>query len=329
MQRNKNRPVSRLGAFTCACLLAQTAAGIVQAQSYPTKPVRVLVGFAPGGGVDFMARSVSPRMAQALGQQFVVDNRSGANGMIAADLAAKAPPDGHTLLIAPGNYAFASAMEKLSLDMTTAFAAVGQMVDSPLLVVVHPSLPVTTVKTLIALAKSQPDSLAYGSGGTGGAGHMATELFKSMAQVKIRHIPFKGVGPALTDAIAGHVPVCFCTLPTTLPQARAGRLRALAVTTAKRSAAAPEIPTVSEAGVAGYDMSQWYGILAPAGTPPPILERLSNELNTVLALPDLRANLVAAGADPVKSSPREFGLFFSREIEKWTRIVKVAGIRPE
>ena len=293
------------------------------------KPVRMLVGFAPGGGVDFMARSVSPRLALAFGQQFVVDNRSGANGMIAADIAAKSPPDGHTLLVAPGNYAFASAMEKLLLDMTTAFAAVGQMVDSPLLVVVHPSLPVKNIKDLIALAKAQPNSLAYGSGGVGGAGHMATELFKSIAKVNLRHIPFKGVGPALTDAIAGHVPVCFCTLPTTLPQARAGRLRALAVTTSNRTSAAPDIPTVAEAGVSGYEMSQWYGILAPVGTPTPILGRLSAEVNNALALPELRASLVAVGADPVKSSPQEFGIFFKQEIEKWTRIVKDAGIRPE
>lgn len=315
--------------FLGVSLLSATTLNLAKAQTYPTKPVRMLVGFAPGGGVDFMARSVSPRLALAFGQQFVVDNRSGANGMIAADIAAKSPPDGHTLLVAPGNYAFASAMEKLPLDMTTAFAAVGQMVDSPLLVVVHPSLPVKSLKDLIALAKAQPNSLAYGSGGVGGAGHMATELFKSMAKVNLRHIPFKGVGPALTDAIAGHVPVCFCTLPTTLPQARAGRLRALAVTTSNRTSAAPDIPTVAEAGVSGYEMSQWYGILAPAGTPTPILGRLSAEVNNALALPELRASLLAVGADPVKSSPQEFGTFFKQEIEKWTRIVKDAGIRPE
>ncbi|HTE13898.1 MAG TPA: tripartite tricarboxylate transporter substrate binding protein [Burkholderiales bacterium] len=315
--------------FLSVSLLIATMVNLASGQTYPVKPVRMLVGFSPGGGVDFMARSVSPRLAQAFGQQFVVDNRSGANGMIAADITEKSPPDGHTLLVAPGNYAFASAMEKLPLDMTTAFAAVGQMVDSPLLVVVHPSLPVKSIKDLIALARSQPNSLAYGSGGVGGAGHMATELFKSMAKVNLRHIPFKGVGPALTDAIAGHVPVCFCTLPTTLPQARAGRLRALAVTTSNRTSAAPDIPTVAEAGVSGYEMSQWYGILAPAGTPTAILGRLSTEINNALAQPELRASLVAAGADPVKSSPQEFGLFFKQEIEKWTRIVKVAGIRPE
>lgn len=312
-----------------ASVVTAITSGVTYAQTYPTKSVRMLVGFSPGGGVDFMARSVSPRLAQALGQQFVVDNRAGANGMIAAEIVAKSLPDGHTLLLAPGNYAFASAMQKLPIDLTTALAAVAKMVDSPLLVVVHPSLPVKSVKELIALAKSNPKGLSYGSGGTGGAGHMATELFKSMAKIDMLHIPFKGVGPAITDAIAGNVPVCFCTLPSTLPQARAGRLRALAVTTTNRTSAAPDIPTVAEAGVPGYEMSQWYGVMAPAGTPAPILERLSAEINVALAAPDLRASLLAAGADPVKSSPLEFSAYFKQEIEKWTRIVKVAGIRPE
>ena len=315
--------------FLSMALLTTVASGMTYAQNYPTKTVRVLVGFSAGGGVDFMARSVSPRLAQALGQQFIVENRPGANGMIAAEIVAKSTPDGHVLLLAPGNYAFASAMQKLPIDLTTALAAVTKMVDSPLLVVVHPSLPVKSVKDLINLAKSKPNSLTYGSGGTGGAGHMATELFKSMAKVDLLHIPFKGISPAITDAIAGNVPVCFCTLPSTLPQARAGRLRALAVTTSNRTSAAPEIPTVAEAGVPGYEMSQWYGVMAPAGTPTPILERLSAEISVALALPDLRASLLAAGADPVKSSPQEFSLYFKQEIEKWTRIVKVAGIRPE
>jgi len=313
----------------CASVLAAITSGVTYAQTYPTKTVRMLVGFSPGGGVDFMARSVSPRLAQALGQQFIVENRAGANGMIAAEIVAKSLPDGHTLLLAPGNYAFASAMQKLPIDLTTALAAVAKMVDSPLLVVVHPSLPVKSVKELIALAKSKPNSLTYGSGGTGGAGHMATELFKSMAKVDLLHVPFKGISPAITDAIAGNVPVCFCTLPSTLPQARAGRLRALAVTTSNRTSAAPEIPTVAEAGVPGYEMSQWYGVMAPAGTPSQILERLSAEINVALAAPDLRASLLLAGADPVKSSPQDFALYFKQEIEKWTRIVKLAGIRPE
>ena len=304
-------------------------AGPSLAQSYPTKVVRMLVGFSPGGGVDFMARTVSPRLAEALGQQFVVDNRSGANGMIAAELAAKAVPDGHTLLLAPGNYAFAQAMGQSAFDMTTAFAAVVQLVDSPLLVVVHPSVPAKDLAGLVRLGRSKPGQLTYGSGGTGGAGHLATELFKSVARVDFLHVPYKGVGPALTDLVAGHVSTCFCTLPTTLPHARSGRLRALAVTTAKRTAAAPEIPTVAEAGVAGYEMSQWYGVLAPAGTSSAVLERLSTEINRTLAAPDMKSRLLATGADPVVSSPALFSAFFKAEIVKWTRIVKAAGVKGE
>lgn len=304
-------------------------AGPSLAQSYPTKAVRMLVGFAPGGGADFMARTVSPRLAEALGQQFVVDNRSGANGMIAAEIAAKAAPDGHTLLLAPGNYAFAQAMGQSAFDMTTAFAAVAQLVDSPLLVVVHPSVPAKDLAGLVRLGRGKPGQLTYGSGGTGGAGHLATELFKSVARVDFLHVPYKGVGPALTDLVAGHVSTCFCTLPTTLPHARSGRLRALAVTTAKRTAAAPEIPTVAEAGVAGYEMSQWYGVLAPAGTSSAVLERLSTEINRTLAAPDMRSRLLATGADPVVSSPALFSAFFKAEIVKWTRIVKAAGVKGE
>jgi tripartite-type tricarboxylate transporter receptor subunit TctC len=316
-----------------ACLLLAafaSTAGLALAQTYPAKPVRVLVGFSPGGGVDFVTRSITPRLAEAFGQQFIVDNRSGANGIIAAEIAAKSPPDGYTLLAAPGNYAFAPAMfSKLPFDMTTAFTGVGQMVDSALLVVVHPSVPVKNLTSLVALAKSRPGQLTYGSGGNGGAGHLATEFFKSVARIDLLHIPYKGSAPALTDLIAGQVSVCFCTLPPTLAHARSGRLRALAVTTARRSSAAPDVPTVAEAGVAGYEMSQWYGMLAPAGTPLPVLERISAEMKKVMAVPELRSRLQAEGADPVGSTPQEFTAFFKAEIAKWTRTVQAAGIRSE
>jgi len=316
-----------------ACLLLAAFAstpGLALAQTYPAKPVRVLVGFSPGGGVDFVTRSITPRLAEAFGQQFIVDNRAGANGIIAAEIAAKSPPDGYTLLAAPGNYAFAPAMvSKLPFDMTTAFTGVGQIVDSALLVVVHPSVPVKNLTSLVALAKSRPGQLTYGSGGNGGAGHLATEFFKSVARIDLLHIPYKGSAPALTDLIAGQVSVCFCTLPPTLAHARSGRLRALAVTTAKRSSAAPDVPTVAEAGVAGYEMSQWYGMLAPAGTPLPVLERISAEMRKAMALPELRSRLQAEGADPVGSTPQEFTAFFKAEIAKWTRTVQAAGIRSE
>jgi tripartite-type tricarboxylate transporter receptor subunit TctC len=319
---------------TCAARIAALAALVLSsaapAQEYPAKAVRVLIGFSPGGGADLVTRTLSPALAELLRQPIVIDNRPGANGMIAAELAAKAPADGYTLLAAPGNYAFAPALvAKLPFNMATAFAAVGQMVDSPLLVVVHPSLPARTVKELVAIAKSQPGQLSYASGGIGGSAHLATELFRAAAKVDLVHVPYKGTGPALNDLIAGHVPVCFCTLPSTLPHAKTGRLRALAVTTSKRSAAAPGIPTVAESGVAGYEMSQWYGMLAPAGTPAAIVNRLNGEIRKAMKQPQVRAQLLAAGADPVESSPQDFAAFFSAEIARWTRVVQSAGIRAE
>ncbi len=304
--------------------------GVGWAQSYPAKPIRILIGFSPGGGADVVARSLSPQLVEALGQQIVVENRPGANGIIAAELAAKAPPDGYTLLVAPGNYAFAPAMDsKLSFDMTTAFAPISLLAETPLLVVVHPSLPVKNLQQLIALAKSHPKKLSYASGGIGGSGHLAMELFRTMTQVQAVHVPYKGTGAAIVDLIGGQVPLCFCTLPSVFPHVKTGRLRALAVTIARRTPAAPDIPTVAEAGVPGYEMSQWYGLLAPAGTPMPIIERLNSEVGKALKHPELRSRLQSDGAEAVGSSPQEFGTFFKAEIAKWTRIVQRAGIRAD
>jgi len=304
--------------------------GVGWAQSYPAKSIRILIGFSSGGGADVVARSLSPQLVETLGQQIVVENRPGANGIIAAELAAKAPPDGYTLLVAPGNYAFAPAMNaKLPFDMATAFAPVSQLAETPLLVVVHPSLPVKNMQQLIALAKSYPKKLSYASGGIGGSGHLAVELFSTMTQVQAVHVPYKGTGAAITDLIGGQVPLCFCTLPSVFPHVKSGRLRALAVTTARRTPAAPDIPTVAEAGVPGYEMSQWYGLLAPAGTPTPIIERLNSEVGKALKHPELRSRLQSEGAEAVGSSPQEFGAFFKAEIVKWTRIVQSAGMRAD
>ncbi len=300
------------------------------AQNYPAKPVRLLIGFSPGGGADIVARSLTPRMTEALGQQVVVENRPGANGIIAAEVAAKSPPDGYTLLIAPGNYAFAPAIvAKLPFDMTTAFAPVGQIAETPLLAVVHPSLPARNIAQLLALAKSRPGQLTYASGGIGGSGHLATELLRSLTQVDLVHVPYKGNGAAITDLIGGQVSMCFCTLPSVITHARSGRLRALAVTTARRSAAAPDIPTLAEAGVKDYDMSQWYGLLAPAGTPAAIIERLNAEVGKALNHPETRNRLQGEGAEPAGGTAQAFGAFFRAEIAKWTRVVQKAGIRVE
>lgn len=319
---------ARVAAEACMLLLLMTRGA--WAQTYPAKPVRMLIGFSAGGGADVVARGLSPRLADALGQQVIVDNRPGANGMIAAELAAKSPPDGYTLLVAPGNYTFAPAMDaRLSIDMTTAFSPVSLLAETPLIVVVHPSLPVKNMQQLIALAKSHPKKLSYASGGIGGSGHLAMELFRTMTQVQAVHVPYKGTGAAIADLIGGQVPLCFCTLPSVFPHVKSGRLRALAVTTTRRSMSAPEIPTVAEAGVPGYEMSQWYGLLAPAGVPASIIERLDAEIANALKHPELRTRFQADGAEPLHSSPQEFGAFFKAEIAKWTRVVRQAGIRPE
>jgi tripartite-type tricarboxylate transporter receptor subunit TctC len=218
---------------------------------------------------------------------------------------------------------------KLSFDMTTAFAPVSQLAETPLLVVVHPSLPVKSIKELIALAKAHPGKLAYASGGVGGSAHLATELLRAVTQIDLVHVPYKGTGAAISDLIGGQVPLCLCTLPSVYQHAKNGRLRALAVTTAKRASSAPDIPTVAESGVAGYEVSQWYGLLAPAGTVAAIIERLNAEVGKALKHPETKSRLQTEGAEPVGGSPQEFGAFFKSEIAKWTRIVQQAGIRPE
>lgn len=312
------------------CMLSLMVSGAAWAQGYPVKPVRIFVGFSPGGGADVVARGLAPRLGEALGQQVIVDNRPGANGLIAAELTAKAAPDGHTLLLSPGNYAFGPAMDpKWSLDMTTTFAAVSLLAEAPLLVVVHPSLPVKSMQQLIALAKAHPNKLSYASGGIGGSGHLAVELFRTMTGVQAVHIPYKGTGAAVFDLIGGQVPLCFCTLPSVLPHVKSGRLRPLAVTTTRRSSAVPEIPTVAEAGVPDYEMSQWYGLLAPAGVPVPVVDRVNGEIAKVLKLPEIRTRFQADGAEPAHSSPQAFAAFFKAELAKWTSVVKKAGIRPE
>jgi tripartite-type tricarboxylate transporter receptor subunit TctC len=311
-------------------ILLLLTTGAPWAQSFPVKPVRFMIGFAPGGGADIIARTVSPRIAEGLGQQIIIDNRPGANGIIAAELTAKAPADGYTLVVAPGNYAFAPAMyPKLPFDMVKAFSPVSKLAETPLLVVVHPSLPTKNISQLVALAKAHPGKLTYATAGVGGAAHLATELFRALTQVDLVHVPYKGTAPALSDLLGGQVSLCICTLPSALPHAKSGRLRALAVTTARRTPVLPDIPTVAEAGVRGYEMSSWYGLLAPAGTPTAVIERLNAEAGKACLHSDVRNRLQAEGAEPAGGTAQEFGEFFKSEIVKWTRIVQKAGIRAE
>ncbi|HEY9447151.1 MAG TPA: tripartite tricarboxylate transporter substrate binding protein [Burkholderiales bacterium] len=306
-------------------LLAGTTivASTAWAQHYPSKSVRVLVGYAPGGGTDIMARAVSLKLAESLGAQFIVDNRPGANANLAAELAAKAAPDGHTLLMISVSHAISKPLyKKLGYDIERDFVPVIQISSVPQLVVVTPSLPVKSVKELIALAKSRPGQVTYASSGEGSPEHIAGELFKSMAGVDLLHVPYKGGSPAALAVIAGETAVGFNTAPVAIPQVKNGRLRALAVTEDKRNPALPDVPTVAEAALPGYAMTTWYGLVAPVGVPREITSTLNAEINKVLKLPDVRERFATLGADPVGGTAEQFGAYIKSEVAKFARLAR-------
>ncbi|HEX9193308.1 MAG TPA: tripartite tricarboxylate transporter substrate binding protein [Burkholderiales bacterium] len=297
---------------------------------YPSRPVRFIVPSAAGGGTDIIARAIAQKLSESLGQQFIVDNRPGAGQMIGIELAAKSPADGHTIVMAASTLAINSVMYKeVSYDPVRDFAPITQAASLPNVLVVHPSLPVKSVAELIAYAKQRPGQLNFASAGIGTSPQMSVELLKSMAGIDMVHIPYKGTSPGVVDLLAGQVTVMTPNVLTALPHIKAGKLRALAVTSAKRSEALPDTPTIAEAGLPGYDSTQWYGVLAPAGTPHEIVTRLHAEIVRALRLPDLRERLAADGAEAVGSTPEEFAAFIQSEIEKWTAVAKSAGIRPE
>jgi tripartite-type tricarboxylate transporter receptor subunit TctC len=297
---------------------------------YPAHPVRFIVPSAAGGGTDIIARAVSLKLSEALGQQFVVDNRPGAGQMIGIELAAKAPPDGHTILMAASTLAINPVMyKKVPYDPLRDFAPVTQAASLPNVLVVHPSLPVNSLAELIAYAKARPGELNFASAGIGTSPQMSIELLKSMAGIDMVHIPYKGTAPGVVDLLAGQVKVMAPNVLTALPHIKSGKLRALAVTSGKRSRALPEIPTVAEAGLPGYDSTQWYGVLAPAGTPREIVARLHGEIVRALRDPEVGKRLEADGAEAVGSSPEEFSAFIRSETEKWAKVARAAGIKPE
>ena len=317
-----------LGAGAACC------AGTPQAQTaeppYPVKPVRFVVGQAPGGGTDLVARAITAKLSETLGQAMIVDNRTGAAGSVGAGLVAKSTPDGYTLLIVSSGFAiYPSLYTNLSFDPLRDLAPVILLAQAPFLLVVHPSLPARSVKELIALAKAQPGALNFASGGTGSSGHLAGELFKSAAAISIAHVPYKGAGPALTDTIAGQVQLTFASVLSSLQHVRSTRLRALAVSSSKRSTALPNLPTVMEAGVRDYATSSWYGVLAPVGTRTSVIQRMNGALAKVIALPEMRQKLAADGAEPAGGSADAFQQHIATEIAKWARVVKAAGIRLE
>lgn len=309
--------------FSLACTFPPSAAS----QNYPTKPIRLIVPFAPGGGTDILARVIGQKLGESMGQQVVVDNRAGAGGNLGAELAATANPDGHTILMVSASYAVNASLYKLAFDPFKDLVAVTQVASVPFVLVAHPSLAANSVKELIALAQARPGQLNYASSGNGSSPHLAGELFAMMTGTKMVHIPYKGGAPALAEVIGGQVQLLFNTVIQSLPQLKAGKLKAIAVGSPKRSSALPEVPTIAESGVPGYDVTNWFGVLAPGATPKPIVLRLNTEIVQHLRSADLRARLAAEGADPVGSTPAEFERVIRSDIEKYTRIVKAAGIR--
>jgi tripartite-type tricarboxylate transporter receptor subunit TctC len=327
------KPVSGSRGFAgalLAILMTAVPAVLAQAwaQTYPTKPVRLVVPFPPGGGTDTMARALAPRLTERLGQQVVIDNRPGAGATIGVEIASRAPADGYTLLLATiTNAVGMSLYSKLAWDLRRDFAPVGLMATTPHIVVVHPSVPAKSIKELVALAKARPGDLLYSSAGSGTVTHLAGELFAHMTGAKMTHVPYKGGGPSVVALLSGEVGVAFSTMPSVIGHVRSGRVRGIAVTTRQRSAAVPDLPTVGEAGVPGFEVGSWYGISAPAGTPREIIARLSGDVARVLALPDVKERLARSGFEVLLSSPEEFGEFVRSEIDKWAKVVKASGVR--
>jgi len=315
-----------LGLF-CAC--ATAAAQTPDASRFPTKPIRLIVPFPPGGSNDILGRFLAQKMSDRLGQQTIVDNRAGADGIIGTELAARAPADGHTLVIVSTSYTMNPAIHKLPYDPVKSLAPISLIASGGNVIAVHPSLPIKTVKELIAVAKAKPGQLRYASSGIGGFNHFGGELFNTMAGVKLVHVPYKGGGPAMLDVMSGQVEMTFCTLIQALPHMRSGKLKALGVGSARRSPLLPEVPTIAESGVPGYDGTIWWGVLGPAGIPGAIVTRLNTEIGVILRDPEMGKRLVAEAAEPVIETPEAFGKLIVNDIGKWGSVAKQAGLRAE
>ena len=318
----------RSTAFLTCCLAL--CAAHAAAQNYPVRPVRVVAGFPTGAGVDIMTRLVTPRLSEALGQQFIVDNRVGAAGNIAAEFVAKAPPDGYTLLSASAPIAMSQALYKnLSYDLERDFEPIALMASAPFVLVVHPSLRVKSVREFIAFAKARPGQLYYASTGNGSTPHLAMETFKSEAGIKVVHVPYRGTPQAVIDILAGQVQAMFGNTLSVLPQVRTGRLRALAISSAKRSAAAPDLPTVAESGLPGYEAATWFALFAPAGTAREIINRVNGEIVRIIATAEMKARIIDQGADPATGPPEQLRAFVKSEVAKWGGVVRAVGVKLE
>jgi tripartite-type tricarboxylate transporter receptor subunit TctC len=320
-----------MAAWTLLFALACATSSAVHAQAYPSKPIRLIVPFPPGGGNDVIARVVAQKLGERFGQQVVVDNRPGANGIVGLQALMQSAPDGYTLAVgAAGPLAVnPSLYDKLPYDPVRDFTAITNMVNFPLLLVTHPSVPAKTTRELVALAKAEPSRLYYSSPGSGNSGHLAGELFNTMAGVKIVHVPYKGQGPALADLLAGQVQMLYSSIPSVLPHVRSGRLNAIAVGSASRVPSLPEIVTIAESGVPGYEAYSWVGMIAPANTPREIVTRLNREIVEILKQKDVADKLNQQGALPVGDSPEQFAAYIKAEIEKWGAVVRSSNIKAD
>jgi tripartite-type tricarboxylate transporter receptor subunit TctC len=306
-------------------------AGGASAQAWPSKPIRIVVPFTPGGSTDILGRAIGQKLAESLGQQVIVENRPGAGGSIGAEAVARAAPDGYTLLMGHiGTLAVNPTLyPKLGYDPLKSFVPVAWVARVTNVLVVNPSVPAANVQELVALARAQPGRLRYASGGNGSAAHLAVEYFKLQTQTDIVHVPYKGTGPAVTDLLGGQVEMMMSGAPALLPHVRAGKLRALGISSLQRAESFADLPTIAEAGVPGFEALQWYGLVAPAGTPEPIVARLNAEVNRALVTPELKARLVSEGAEAAPATPQAFGAFIAAEIERWRPVIQKAGLRAE
>jgi tripartite-type tricarboxylate transporter receptor subunit TctC len=312
-------------------LLLNSLCNIAQAQdAYPSKPIRLILPFPPGGGTDILGRLVAERLGARLGQPVVIDNRGGAGGNLGAEAAAHSAPDGYTLLLAATTLAISPSLyKKLAYDPVKDLAPIGLVATVPNVMITHPSVPAKTLQEFIALAKSRPGELNFGSGGSGTSNHLGGELFNMVAGVKLVHVPYKGVNLAMNDAMAGNIQLVVIGIPAAAPQIKSGKLRALAVIAPQRSPALPDVPTVAEAGLPDFEVTTWYGLLAPAGTPRPIIARLNSELVRSMQAPDLKERLAGMGTDALTSTPEEFATYIGREIAKWGDVVRKAGLQAD
>lgn len=313
--------------WTALLALGALTAQFAQAQPYPNKPVKIIAPFAPGGGTDFIARLIAQKLTEKLGTQVLVENKPGAGGNLGAEQAVKSPADGYTLLLVAGSYTVNPSLYKLTFDPVNDITPIIQLSQGPFIVAVHPSVQAKTLKELIDLARQQPDKLSYASAGSGSITHLASAMFVDMAKVKIVHIPYKGTGPALNDTMAGNTQLLFGSPASTIPHVKSGRLRALAVTTNKRIGAAPDVPTVAEAGLPGYEVVLWHGLVGPKGLPKAVVDRINAEANQILKVPEMDKLLATDGVAPAGGTPEQFAATIKADIERWRKVVQQAGVK--